>query len=330
MHLTRKQLEAVIGDGKLDAKGENLYVKCPYCGHNEAGISLKRGHIFNCFRKRKCGKVSDIEKIAILLRKPLEGLKEKALLTGRLPGRLGELKAVQIEEAPEVKLPLGFRRMKSDSYLEDERGFTKEDFENYEIGKTNLVAKFKEYIIVVIRQKGKVVGYVARKGLSKEDIEKLNEERKDKGLSEVKRYLNCQGADFTKVLHGSDEITTQTTAILVEGWFDKRALDIKMGLPNATTIVCCTFGVKISPQQIKILKDNGIENVVLFYDPDVIPQIKKYGGRLFSRFRSTMIAFAESGNDPDEMSPEEILSVLGNAKDFLKFTTSKLGVNKLE
>ena len=40
--------------------GENIMGDCPVCGHNEFGISIKSPHLWQCFRKNKCGVTGNI------------------------------------------------------------------------------------------------------------------------------------------------------------------------------------------------------------------------------------------------------------------------------
>ena len=124
---------------------------------------------------------------------------------------------------------------------------------------------------------------------------------------------------FRSLLFGYDEINEHTiTVILVEGIFDKIAVDKVLGLWNNDEVKCvATFGKKISEDQIHKLELKGVSRVILLYDFDAVKDIKKYGMILQQHFVTT-ITFTNK-KDIDECTPEEALEVFQhfyNPKEF--------------
>ena len=99
------------------------------------------------------------------------------------------MKDVQIEPLPQCSLPLLFKRTFNSDYL-NSRGCISEIYNNWTIG----VAGFdlEKYVIFIIKEQDIVVGWVARSILSKETIDKLNE-NKDKYIL---RWRNSTSSDF--------------------------------------------------------------------------------------------------------------------------------------
>ena len=136
------------------------------------------------------------------------------------------------------------------------------------------------------------------------------------------------GTDFGSLLFGFDEITNKTeTVVLVEGIFDKIAVDKTLDLWNGEEIKCvCTFGKKISDVQIRKLKSKGVSSVILLYDFDALKETKEYGLRLKSYFK-TYITYT-TRKDIDECSRDEALEVFRNLRSPLSFVTDVIGVLK--
>lgn len=318
MKLSIEVLKTLIEDSSLDYRKKNVIGKCPYCGGNEFGISLTDNHRFGCFRKSKCGETGNIFKLLKKLgRLELISKPENVTITSSI--YLEDIinkKSESLYILPEIKPPLGFRKITSHPYL-DKRGFTKEDYEFYEIGMTKLDSKLADRVIFLIRQKSKLVGTVARTIKSKEEIEEIEQKTGKK----YPRYKNSS-TDFESLLLGYDECNSNTdTVILVEGLMGKRNVDEKLQLRLQDEVKClCTFGAKISETQFLLLHLAGISNIILFYDPDVIQYIKKYSATLLDEFENVKIALiSQSDKDPADLTAEEMGEVFDRLQSVLNF-----------
>lgn len=251
---------------------------------------------------KKCGEYGNIYKLLRFLDKTylLQGatITDSDTITS-----VREILANEIENAdvkllqlPEVKMPIGWKILRdSNSYLRG-RGLTPELCRRYNIGATDMFRKYKNYILIPIYDGGKIKGFIGRYGDKRVPSDKL-------------RYNNSIGTEFSQLLFGYDEITHATrTVILVEGVFDKIACDRVLNLWDDDEIKCvCTFGKKISAEQILKLELKGVANVILLYDFDAIREIKKFGLELENHF-VTNITFTTK-KDIDECTTNEALAV---------------------
>ena len=271
---------------------------CPLCGKERHFYISKKTQMWDC---KKCGEEGNIFKL-------LRYLDKLYLLGGKSVQDVEKInsirhtleennEAVQQElEEPKVKLPAGWKVLKnSNAYLKG-RGITPELCLRYNFGATTLVNKYFGYVIVPIYDNDVVRGFIGRYGAKVVPEGKL-------------RYSNSLHTKFSKLLFGYDEITKNTiTVILVEGIFDKIAVDKVLCLWNNEEIKCvATFGKKISEEQIKKLELKGISRVILLYDFDAVKDIKKYGLILQKHFFTT-ITFTNK-KDIDECTKEEALAV---------------------
>lgn len=325
MKFPREVLETLINGTHLDHSGQNLYGTCPYCNQDEFGISLNDNHLFRCFRGRNCGETGNIYKLLKHLdRTELLGNKDYYKETdvfSKLEKR--EFRAVEVLDSTIdiVKPPLGWRRVSTNDYLEG-RGFTSEQFEKYEIGLVKLQRVYRDYVVFLIRQRGDLVGFISRNIKSKDEIDSANRIIKERNVGKEKsdresiilRYRNSLDTDFSKILYGIDEISDTTQyVIIVEGLFDKINLEIisQKFLEDNGIVICCTWGKKISPFQVKLLKDEEVDSVVLMYDPDAVQDSKKYGSMLKTDFKEVRVGFLKD-KDPGDLQHEEFLEVLRN------------------
>jgi len=209
-------------------------------------------------------------------------------------------------------MPAGWKvSLASTEYLKN-RGITPDDCKRYNIGYTNLFKKYENYVLIPIYDNGKIKGFVGRYGAKKVPDDKL-------------RYRNSSGTEFSELLFGYDEITENTlTVILVEGIFDKIAVDKTLRLWHTEEIKCvCTFGKKISPEQSKKLRLKGVTNVILLYDFDAIKDIKRYGLELENYFMTSIVYTTKK--DIDECSEEEALELFTNLQKPRDFNTDVIG-----
>ena len=193
-----------------------------------------------------------------------------------------------------------------------ERGITPDDCKRYNIGATDLYRKYQKYVLIPIYDGGKIRGFLGRYGAKKVPKDRL-------------RYNNSVGTEFSELLFGYDEITENTTTvILVEGIFDKIAVDKVLHLWDSEDIKCvCTFGKKISPEQSKKLMLKGVTNVILLYDFDAIKDIKKYGLELENNF-VTSITYTTK-KDIDECTEQEALEVFTHLQKPREFNEDVIG-----
>lgn len=312
---------------------KNFYMfDCPYCGkERHAGITFEtegkwKYPSFNCF---KCDESGSIFKL-------LKFLDRLDLIDGtlrydhdeKIENRIGAMANDEVDlNMPEVALPVGFKRVKDHWYLRA-RGFTDHQFDKYHVGTTTIYRKLRDYVIFLIKQDGKTVGYVARSTWYEEDIEEHNENL-DEGDYKHLKYLNTPGVDFSKALFGYDEITDQThSVILVEGITDKFNVERKLRLDEDEAMVCCcTFGKKVSLEQRKRLALKNVSFVILMYDPDAIEDSKRYALELDKMF-DVRVAFCRD-RDPGDMSFEEISEAISNSETPHNFNLNKVQKKKL-
>lgn len=298
MKLSEEKLRSLLI--KPFRNGNNFTANCPECGKREFGIAInKDNHPFNCFRKKKCGIEGNIYNYLKLTGQRIKELpEEKSTQNELLNLNFFQNEQENLLYLPQIKKPLGFKRIYSDEYLES-RGFAKQDFETYEIGETNLVRKLKNYKIILLYQENKLVGYVARTVYNKQICE-------EKGIP---RYRNSD-SDFESILGGYDQLDQSDTVILVEGIFDKIAADKKL---NTNTSILATFGGKVTDNQIKLLRKKGIKNIILLFESDIIEQIKRYSQKLSIHF-NVLIGDLPRGEDPDSLSTEALNEIVNNNK----------------
>jgi predicted RNA-binding Zn-ribbon protein involved in translation (DUF1610 family)/DNA primase len=330
MKLTQKQLENVLASFSpvLDARKRNLLAHCPQCGEFEFGISLyERLHPYQCYRRKKCGFIGNIYTLLAFLGKSREFAKdEKIDLSQKLRRIEGKKKAAPIViELPEVSPPVMWQRVYEDEYLR-KRYFEDYQFEKFEVGRSILK---KDYVTFLVRQHGVVTGYIGRSDRSKEWIDDYNARKKqeaEENGERFRKYLRYDNSksDFSKMLFGLDEIITGVTTdvILVEGIFSKTRTDSNLELDFQDEFKCCaTFGAKISPEQIALLKQKQVKNIHLWFEADVLNKAKAVAAELSLHFRNVRASFLK-GKDPGEINAEESFQLLENSFDWLEFNTN--------
>lgn len=281
---------------------------CPLCGKERHFYISKKTQMWDC---KKCGEEGNIFKLLRYLDKLYlfggKSVQDVEKINSIRHTLMENNEVVQKElEEPKVKLPAGWKVLKNSNAYLIGRGITSDLCIKYNFGATTLVNKYAGYVIVPIYDNGVVRGFIGRYGAKVVPEGKL-------------RYSNSLHTKFSKLLFGYDEITKNTiTVILVEGIFDKIAVDKVLNLWNQEEIKCvATFGKKISEEQIKKLELKGISRVILLYDFDAVKDIKKYGLILQKHFFTT-ITFTNK-KDIDECSREEALAVFEHLflpKDF--------------
>ena len=271
--------------------------------------------MFDC---KKCGEFGNIYKLLRFLDKTyllngatIENADTIVSVRSMLANSL-ESSGVSVTELPEIKMPVGWRVLKNSNPYLLNRGITPELCERYKFGSTKMLRKYDNYVLIPIYDGGKIRGYIGRYGSKKVPDGKL-------------RYNNSIGTQFSQLLFGYDDITENTsTVILVEGIFDKIAVDKVLRLWESEEVKCvCTFGKKISAEQIEKLKVKGVSRVILLYDFDAIKDIKRYGIELENHF-VTSITYTTK-KDIDECTAEEALAVFANLKRPREFNLDVIG-----
>jgi Zn ribbon nucleic-acid-binding protein len=325
--------EEVIREFSLQKTGNKGWLfapglECPYCHHKDH-ISFILNDQISSFSCRHCyakgtlitlfTKINRLDLISPFFRTVKRKIENKFL-------KKEEEFILETETKP---FPIGFIKVYEDDYL-NKRGFTLEHYNNYVIGisNTHFILK-QDYIIFVVIENNECKGYVARSKKSKEEIKKLNEERKLKGLPKYLRWKNSN-ADFSKLIFGIDEIKEGKThtMILVEGITSKANVDKILNLFKNEEIKCgATFGKILQDVQMLKLKAKGIKNIILLYDPDAIEYSKEYSLKAEEYF-NVKVGFLKE-KDPGELNEQELIEILSNLQNPLKFGLSKLAKKEL-
>lgn len=332
-----------ISDFKLHYSGNkgwmigdiNNSLICPRCKNKDGSrlaFIFDKNTSISSFKCVKCGYSCRTEKYLYLIHKreyitKYRDISKEDILTKK---RLINLNNENIDLLPlqEVMLPIMFKRIKYSNYL-NKRGATLELYKKWIIGKTDYDESLKNYVIFVIQENNRNIGWVARNNKSKEEIKEYNSNNNKKIL----RWRNSK-SDFGKIVFGLDEITSNTkTIIVVEGITSKMRIDCNLKLYNQEKIkCCCTFGKKTTYTQLYKIKNKGInvEKLILFYDSDAINESKNTVYKYVSLFKNVYVAFCNIKNDKGEykdagdLNIQELKYVLNNLQTPFIFFESKL------
>lgn len=319
INFSERELLELLAELNPVSDGKNITCNCPACGKREFGVKLSEHHLFNCYRKKKCGITGNIFSLLRFINKQsiIYNKEEKDNKT------FGEIKLKKKEKKqldfflPDIELPIGFKKVKHHFYLE-QRGFIY--YDKYNPGITKLESKYDNgYIIFPIYQDNGLKATIGRSFLSKEDIEK----KENDGIR-ILRYINSS-SDFGKLLLGIEDIKDNTnTIILVEGIFDKFNVDKVLNLENSDDIKCiCTFGAKISDEQLyRLIEKSNIETIILLFDNDVIDKIKSSSFKL-EPFFDVLIGFSKYG-DPGEMNLKQFKETFRKLESPTMFSINKI------
>lgn len=307
-------LRSIIRVNKETRSGQYI-CDCPFCGKENHFYISKRTQLFDC---KKCGIIGSIYKL-------LKHLDKTYLLGDKSVEFTEQIKSIRqslqeelsteqtIEELPKRNMPVGFRICVANNYLTS-RGITRKECKRYRIGETKLMFKYKNYILFPIYDNGEIRGFVGRYGNKVVPRDRL-------------RYSNSLDTDFASLLYGYDEIISgeTETVIIVEGVFDKIAVDRKLGLWDDPRVKCvCTFGKKISEVQIRKLLAKNITNVILSWDFDALKEIKSYGIEL-ERYFNVDVAVSTIRKDIDECSQNEVVEIFSNIQPIGVFSMNTIG-----
>ena len=328
-------LDKLLISTKENSRGNHLISDCPFCG-KEDHFYLNKKKIFEknrlgLFKKawdcKLCLETGNLVKLLTHFDSLhlIDG--EIVDITKKLVNKIKIIEEVTEEEKPPLpvkKLPMGFKRVYSNEYLES-RGFGKLEFEKYIVG-VSYLRKFRERVIISIVQDEQCRGYLSRSIKSKEEIKKIEQQYKDDGLDKkFLRWQNSKETDFSRMLLGYDEINFLTQiVILVEGFMDKVRIDQALGLDYSAEIkCCCTFGKSISQDQIILLKKKGIDNIIMIQDPDAVSDTKKHASQFKKEFSSVLLGYT-GDKDCGDSTDEEIINVLHSLKTPEEFYVDKV------
>lgn len=262
---------------KKETQSGQYICDCPFCGKSMHFYIDKRTQLFEC---KKCWESGNIYKL-------LKYLGKTYLLQGKSVKKTDVLESIRmqleekiensinVEELPEIKMPIGFRIYKDSEYLRS-RHITRGDCNKYKLGYSDILPKYENYVLIPIYDNLKIRGFLGRYSSKIVPKSKL-------------RYNNSLGTDFASLLFGYDDIVKgeTETVILVEGVFDKINVDKYLELYLDNSIRCvCTFGKKISNIQIQKLLLKQVRNIIVSYDYDALREIKKFGLRLKQYFNT--------------------------------------------
>ncbi len=312
--ISDEDLRDILINPKLNRRGQYI-CDCPLCGKAQHFYISKHTQMWDC---KKCGEYGSIYKLLKLLDKTylLGGatveIRDNIESIRQLMQEQIADDEVTLKELPVIKMPVGWKVSAASTKYLLGRGITPADCKRYNIGATDLYRKYQNYVLIPIYDGGKIRGFLGRYGAKKVPSDRL-------------RYNNSVGTEFSELLFGYDEITENTTTvILVEGIFDKIAVDKVLRLWDSEEIKCvCTFGKKISPEQSKKLMLKGVTNVILLYDFDAIKDIKKYGLELENNF-VTSITYTTK-KDIDECTEQEALEVFTHLQKPREFNEDVIG-----
>ena len=330
----KKDLKILFPGSRLNSRKNHIIATCPYCGKPDH-FFLNFTKAFNkidgvhvaCWDCKSCSEKGNLPSLLIQLKRE-DFLEEESIdLNKQLKNLITaseKEKEIEILEMPKKKLPIGFKRLYEDEYLES-RGFTEEHFRLYKVGRTDLLFKFRDYIIFSTEENNICRGYQARSMLSKENIKEINKYRESK--KKYLRWVNSKYTDFGKLVGGYDELNFLTEVVVgVEGLFDKVSVDNYLNLLFQQEMKCIyTFGKSISEEQIIKIKNkcSSIHTFILIQDPDAVGESKKSSSLLQRYFDNVFIGY--TGNkDLGDSNDKEIEYVFNNLESPSSYRINKV------
>jgi hypothetical protein len=303
----------------------NKNLKCLKCGRGDKlGIKFTdKGGVVHCFYEIGEG---------VSIYKYLREIGRDDLILTEPKIRKAEFKIEDLKkekeldlELPEKKLPRGFKRIYFDGYLDD-RGFEPHQYNQFNIGiSTDYL--LKGYLVFLLKQEDKVVGWVARSKMEKEWHEENLKKFKEGEEGLVLRYRNSKNTDFNKILGGFDEITENTEEIwIVEGIFDKSNLDNIYGLNSQEKIKCCfTFGNRVTDHHLRLLKKKtNVKKIIMLYDFGTTKQTKKHSLQLSKNFEVMIGEFKDENVDAGNADREYMDEIFLNVKNYFYFYKNRI------
>ena len=296
---------------KKETRSNQYIADCPFCQKAEHFYINRITQRWDC---KKCGEQGGIRKLlrhldkTYLLGAPTVKNNPTIKSIREIQDEVGDTETITNEPLKTIHMPAGFRVFDKPTEYLSERGINMEDIRHWRFGCTRIVSRLIGYVIIPITEDGEVKGYIGRYGKKKVPENRL-------------RYSNSLGTDFGRLLFGYDDVIKDKidTVIITEGLFDAIAVTKKLDLFSDDQIrAVCTFGKKISRDQIQKLLDKNVRQVVLLYDYDALKEIRHYATVLDEYF-VTKVAVALGKKDIDECTADEVLEVFNNLKSVQNF-----------
>lgn len=313
MKLSKEQLKQVLVSlNPVEYSDSELQISCPECHERECFISYTEPrNPFGCFREKHCGVKGNIY---TLKKYGISFGKDDKVTDATFKRKFLKVFSSQPEELilQSINMPLGYKRITQNDYL-DSRGFIERDYNYWETGCVS-IGFLKNYVIFPISLNGENKAYVARTFIK--DFEP--------------RYKNSI-SEFSSLIGGIDKFESCETVILCEGKFDIINITRLLDLYDCNDLrSVCTFGAKVSPNQINLLKSKGVKQVIVLFDGDVIKKIKPIAFEL-SLYFDTKIGILEGSKDIDagNCNLEQLELALGNLYSPLDFNLDKIVKKKL-
>lgn len=315
-------------DAKLDGQRKNIIATCNWCGREKKfGVYIgpdKRNKKFGASHCFRCGKsFRTLRDTLIALGRNDLLPKETAELNGSLTDGLDLFDDELDDELKEIKMPRGYKRCYKNRYLKS-RGFNADDYEYFPCGTNRGIERaYADYVLLEIRDAGRLVGFVGRNTMGKDEIDEYNLKHR----YQILRYKNSTENEFAKLLYNYDAIVGGETrsVILCEGAFDVIALNRKLELyENKLIVPIASFGKKISEIQMYKLQEKGVEQVILGFDNDAKETTSQVAG-LLEKYFDVLIADIPDGmgKDWDEMGLDDIYDIFAyNLKTIAEFNLS--------
>lgn len=317
------------------ATKNNVVGTCPFCGKADHFFINTITQKWDC---KKCGRDGGIftllkhfGKLYLLEGTQVDHQKKLALLREFME----EYNEEEETAVPDRKMPMGYRRLQweddSDfTYYLRKRKFTKQDFEIYRPGYTELKQKYEGYVLLPIDRDFSIKGFMGR--YIYHDNSDGDPRLYNPLAAEKLRYENSKETPFASLLFGYDQIDYRTkNLILVEGGFDMVGLTTELNLHTEPEFKCCsTFGKKVSKEQIKLIKRTNVKDVFLMYDGrDAINDMKRRAFELEQADLRCHVCYLYP-NDPADSTAAELLQSLHNAKRPKEFWMDKINKRKLK
>lgn len=346
MKFSDTELESILKNPIESRNGSQFISDCPYCGKEGHFIisrktdktNIRGENVSFYWSCKKCNEGGGLYRLLKKLGKLWMGDFKDSIVD------VNKVEIMNLEAAnkldydytvPTIPAPIGYERIYQNKYLEN-RGFTKTQFEKYEVG-ASWMNTYSDFVIFLIQEDGETKAHVSRRmkdgAWFKEQEDKVKDWNKkfpENKRRKPLRYNNSVDTDFGKLIYGLDEINERVdTMVIVEGITDKfnveRILD--MDAKDSHWKCGATFGKKINEVQIHKLKAKGIKNVILLYDPDALEDSKRYSYDLTREFR-VQVGYLDT-KDPGDLSEDELYTVMENLYDPLNFNLSKVSIKKL-
>lgn len=143
-------------------------------------------------------------------------------------------------------------------------------------------------VIVPVYHLGKLVSFVAR-AISKHADSKI---------------LTPLGNEQGSYCFNLDNLWGKKEVLAVEGVFDVFAV------PDYAV---ATFGKKISPMQVSLLKKSGVESVTFCYDEDALDELYAFTEKYMLLLKAKFILLPK-GKDPSKLGHDRMMKLLPTAK----------------